>query len=148
MKVLIVGCGRMGSGLAKYMDECNHSVTVVDKDPLAFENLGSTFRGRTILGVGFDRDILLSAGIASADALAAVTSSDEANVVISRIAKDIIHVPNVVARLYDVRWSEIYTQLGLQTVAPVRWGINRFAEIFENPSEETMNPWQEELVKT
>jgi len=76
----------------------------------------------------------MEAGIESADAVAAVTSSDEANVVISRIAKDIIHVPKVVARLYDIRWSEIYKRLGLQTVAPIGWGMNRFAEIFESPS--------------
>jgi len=138
MRILIVGSGRMGAGLAKYLDECNHDVTIVDKDPLAFENLGSYFRGRTIIGIGFDRDILMEAGIESADAVAAVTSSDEANVVISRIAKDIIHVPKVVARLYDIRWSEIYKRLGLQTVAPIGWGINRFAEIFESPSK-TLN---------
>ena len=106
-----------------------HSVTVVDKDPLAFEKLGDKFKGQTIVGIGFDREVLLKAGIERADGVAAVTASDEANVVASRIARDIFHVPRVVARLYDVRQAEIYKRLGLQTIAPTGWGINRIADL-------------------
>ena len=129
MKVLIVGSGRMGAGLAKCLVDRHHSVTIVDKDPLAFENLDNTFKGKKVLGIGFDRDVLLNAGIESVDGVAAVTSSDEANVVISRIAKDIFHVPNVVARLYDIRLTEVYKSLGLQTVAPIGWGVNQVADM-------------------
>jgi trk system potassium uptake protein TrkA len=106
-----------------------HNVTLVDKDPLAFEKLGEKFRGQRIVGVGFDRQALVSAGIERADGLAAVTASDEANVVVARIARDIFHVPRVVARLYDVRQAEIYKRLGLQTIAPTIWGIQRISDL-------------------
>ena len=129
MKFLIIGCGRVGAGLAKTLVGRGHSVTVVDNDPLAFEKLGNQFKDQTMFGIGFDRDVLLKAGIERADGLAAVTSSDEANVVTSRIARDIFHVPRVVARLYDVRQAEIYKRLGIQTIAPTAWGVNRIADL-------------------
>ena len=129
MRILIIGCGRVGAGLATTLVSRGHSVTVVDKDPLAFEKLGDKFKGQTIVGIGFDRDVLLKAGIERVDGVAAVTSSDEANVVASRIARDIFRVPRVVARLYDVRQAEIYKRLGIQTIAPTGWGINRIADL-------------------
>lgn len=129
MKILIIGCGRLGAGLAMALAGRGQSVVVVDKDPLAFEKLGERFRGQTIVGVGFDREVLLRAGIERADGVAAVTSSDEANVVASRIARDIFRVPKVVARLYDMRQAEIYARLGIQTIAPTGWGINRIADL-------------------
>lgn len=129
MNFLIIGCGRVGAGLAKTLAGRGHSVTVVDKDPLAFENLGDKSKIQTILGVGFDRDVLLKAGIQRADGLAAVTASDEANVVAAQIARHIFHVPRVVARLYDVRKAEIYKRLGIQTIAPVSWGVTRIADL-------------------
>ena len=129
MKILIIGCGRLGSGLAKTLDRRGHSVAVIDRDPLAFERLGDRYKGKTIPGIGFDQEVLLQAGIERADGLAAVTASDEANVVAARIARDIFHVPNVVARLYDVRQAEIYNRLGLQTIAPTGWGITRIADL-------------------
>jgi len=129
MKILIIGCGRLGSGLARTLDRRGHSVSVIDMDTLAFEKLGDKFKGHIIPGIGFDRKILIKAGIERADGLAAVTSSDEANVVAARIARDIFHVPRVVARLYDVRQAEIYNRLGLQTIAPTGWGISRITEL-------------------
>jgi trk system potassium uptake protein TrkA len=129
MNILVVGCGRVGAGLAKTLVEGGHTVAVVDKDPVAFERLGEPFKGQTIQGIGFDREVLLTAGIERADGLAAVTASDETNVVIARIARDIFHVPRVVARLYDTRQAEIYKRLGLQTIAPTSWGINRIVEL-------------------
>jgi trk system potassium uptake protein TrkA len=129
MKILVIGCGQVGAGLAKTLVGRGHSVTVVDKDPNAFEKLGDHFKGQTILGIGFDREVLLKAGIERADGVAAVTARDEANVVASRIARDIFHVPKVVARLYDVRQAEIYKRLGIQTIAPTAWGINRIADL-------------------
>jgi len=129
MRILIIGCGRVGAGLAQTMLLRGHSVVVVDKDPLAFERLGSRFKGQTVIGVGFDRDVLLKAGIERADGLAAVTASDETNVLIGRIAQQIFRVPRVIARLYDVRQAEIYRRLGLPIIAPTSWGINRIADM-------------------
>jgi trk system potassium uptake protein TrkA len=129
MRILIIGCGRVGAGVAKTLVGRGHSVVIVDKDPLAFEKLGEKFKGQTIQGIGFDRDVLLKAGIERMDGLAAVTSSDEANVVAARIARDIFHVPRVVARLYDIRQAEIYKRLGIQTIAPTSWGVNRIADL-------------------
>ena len=129
MKILIIGCGRVGAGLAKTLMGRGHSVTIIDKDPLAFEKLGDKFKGQAILGIGFDREVLLKAGIDRADGVAAVSASDEANVVASRIARDFFHVPRVIARLYDVRQAEIYKRLGIQTIAPTGWGINRIADL-------------------
>jgi trk system potassium uptake protein len=129
MRLLIIGCGRLGAGLGQSLATNGHNVTLVDKDPLAFEKLGGKFRGQRIVGVGFDRQALVSAGIERADGLAAVTASDEANVVAARIARDIFRVPRVVARLYDVRQAEIYKRLGLQTIAPTNWGIQRISDL-------------------
>lgn len=129
MRILIIGCGRLGAGLARTLVGRDHSVTVVDRDPLAFGLLGDRFAGQTVLGVGFDRDVLLQAGIDRADGVAAVTASDEANVVASRIARDIFRVPKVVARLYDGRKAEIYRRLGIQTIAPTVWGVSRIADL-------------------
>lgn len=129
MKIIIIGCGRVGAGLARTLSLRDHKVKVVDKDPAAFERLGLAFKGETIVGVGFDRDVLLQAGIERADGLAAVTASDEANVVAARMASRVFRVPRVVARLYDPRKADIYRRLGLQTIAPVTWGIHRIADL-------------------
>jgi len=128
MKILIIGCGRLGVGLAKTLELRRHAVTVVDKDPAAFGGLGA-FKGQTVEGSGIDREALLRAGIERADGLAAVTASDEVNVVVGRLAMQVFRVPRVVARLYDPRKAEIYRRLGLQTITPVAWGINRLAEL-------------------
>jgi len=129
MKIIVVGCGRMGSGLAETLNRKGHSVTVIDLDPTAFERLPSSFSGDKITGVGFDRDVLIKAGIERADGLAAVTTSDEANAVIARIASLIFRVPKVVARLYDQRKAEIYKRLGIQTIDPATWGITRVYDL-------------------
>ena len=129
MQIVIVGCGRMGVSLARSLNLKGHQVTVVDKDPLAFERLGPAFRGQTVVGIGFDRDTLARAEIEKVDALAAVTSSDETNVVTARIARLTFHVPRVVARVYDPRKADIYRRLGLQTVSPVVLATSRLAEL-------------------
>ena len=129
MKFIIIGCGRVGVGLARTLSQRGHAVTAVDKDPLAITGIGSAFKGQTIIGSGFDRDALLEAGIERVDGLAAVTGSDEANVVIARLARQVFRVPCVVARLYDPRKAEVYRRLGLQTINPVTWGIHRIAEL-------------------
>jgi trk/ktr system potassium uptake protein len=129
MKVIIIGCGRVGSGLAQVMGRHGHDVTVIDSDPAALDRLGPAFKGRKIVGIGFDRDVLLQAGIQRADALAAVTVSDEANVVSARLARQVFRVPRVVARVYDPGKAEIYRRFGLQTISPVSLGVDRLAEM-------------------
>jgi trk system potassium uptake protein len=129
MKIIIIGCGRVGSGLARMLSNRGHLVTMIDNDPLSFERLGKSYKGKTIVGIGFDRQALLDAGIEKADAFAAVTASDEANAVAARIAKNVFKVPRVVARIYDPRKAEIYRRLGMQTISPVALGITRMAEL-------------------
>ena len=129
MRIIIVGCGRMGAALARTLTERRHQVTLVDTDPSAFEHLDQTLKCQTVIGVGFDRDVLTQAGIERADGFAAVTASDETNVVAARMASQVFHVPRVVARLYDPRKAEIYHRLGLQTIAPITWGVHRIADL-------------------
>ncbi len=129
MRIIIIGCGRMGASLAQTLGGRGHEVTVVDRDPSSFERLGSSFKGRTVCGGGFDRETLLKAGIERADGLSAVTASDEVNVVAARLARQVFRVPKVVARIYDPHKAEIYRRLGLQNISPVTWGINRTIEL-------------------
>ncbi|MBC3898626.1 potassium transporter TrkA [Acetobacterium malicum] len=129
MKTIIIGCGRIGSGLALKLNQSAHDITVIDQDPLTFKHLGAGFKGKTIAGVGFDRDVLLSAGIEGADSLAAVTSNDEANALTARIASQIFGVPRVVSALHEPRKAEIYRRLGLQVFDPMSWGVNRVADL-------------------
>jgi trk system potassium uptake protein TrkA len=129
MRIIIVGCGRMGAALAQDLIRRGHGVAVIDQDPAAFERLVPWFTGDTVAGIGFDRTVLLQAGIERADGLAAVTDSDETNVVTARAAKQFFRVPKVVARLYDPRKAEIYRRLGVQTISQVTWGVNRVVEL-------------------
>jgi len=129
MKTIIVGCGRIGSGLALKLNQSDHDITVIDQEPLTFKHLGTGFKGKTIAGVGFDRDVLLAAGIERADSLAAVTSNDEANALTARIASQIFGVPRVVSALHEPRKAEIYRRLGLQVFDPMSWGVNRVADL-------------------
>ena len=121
MHVVIMGCGRVGSALAEKLDQAGHSVAVIDQEATAFRKLSSSFAGRTITGVGFDRDRLREAGIERADAFAAVSSGDNSNIISARVARETFSVPNVVARIYDPRRAEIYQRLGIETVATVAW---------------------------
>ncbi|MDF2632304.1 MAG: potassium transporter TrkA [Caproiciproducens sp.] len=129
MKTIIVGCGKLGSGLAHNLIKKGHSVTVIDKDPEAFKLLGKDFKGETIEGVGFDRDILEKAQIRLADAVVACSKSDEANALIGRIARNVYKVPHVISRLYDPRKAEIYHSLGIQTISTTTWGVQRTTEM-------------------
>lgn len=127
--VIVVGCGRMGSGLSKALSLRNQQVTVIDKDETAFEKLSGHTLLKRVVGVGFDRDVLHQAGIEKAEGLVAVTSSDEANIVITQLAGRIFHVPKVIARVYDPRKAEIYKRLGLQTISTTSWGIERIVQL-------------------
>ena len=131
MKIIVIGCGRVGASLARRLSERGDRVTVIDSDPEAFERLGPAFKGRSIVGIGFDRDVLIQAGIEHADAMAAVSSSDEANVTAARLARQIFKVPRVAARVYDPRKAEIYRRLGIQTISPVAISTDRLADLLD-----------------
>lgn len=129
MKIIIVGCGRIGSGLAMKLSQSDNEIIVIDQEPLTFKHLSTGFKGKTIAGVGFDREVLLAAGIKRTDSLAAVTSNDEANALTARIASQIFGVPRVVSALHEPRKAEIYRRLGLQVFDPMSWGVNRVADL-------------------
>ncbi|MDE3065327.1 MAG: TrkA family potassium uptake protein [Acidobacteriota bacterium] len=120
MHIVVVGCGRVGSELAMQLSEEGHSVVVIDKNRDAFRRL-TRYHGKTLTGSGFDRDILFQAEASRADALAAVTSGDNSNILCARIARDTYRIKNVVARIYDPQRADIYMKLGIPTVATSLW---------------------------
>ena len=123
--IVIVGCGRVGSGLGVGLAEQGHSVTIIDRNAKSFRRLPEDWPGTTIVGSGFDRGDLDRARAGEATALAAVTSGDNSNILTARIARETYEIPNVVARIYDPRRAQIYLRLGLPTVATVSWTIDQ-----------------------
>lgn len=121
MHYVIVGCGRVGSALARSLEDGGHSVAIVDIDESAFRRLPAHFEGRLVRGNGFERDTLVAAGIENAYALAAVASGDNTNILAARVARETYDVEHVVARIYDPGRAEVYQKLGIPTVATVRW---------------------------
>lgn len=117
MYVIIVGCGRVGSELAKLLSEEGHNVLVVDKNPEAFNHLGKKFNGVTLVGNGFDIELLKEASISKANAFCSVTNNDNVNIVSSQVAKQIFKVQKVIARIYDPHRAEIYKSLGLNIIS-------------------------------
>jgi trk system potassium uptake protein TrkA len=118
MKVIILGCGRVGARLAQLLEAEGHEISIIDPDPEAFDRLPETFRGTTTLGTGIDVDVLKAAGIEDADAFAAVTNFDNTNIMACQVAKEIFGVDNVLARIYDPGRESLYHELGLETVCP------------------------------
>jgi trk system potassium uptake protein len=116
-----MGCGRVGSSIAETLDAQGDSIAVIDQNPSSFRRLSSRYGGRTVTGVGFDRDVLIEAGIEEAGAFAAVSSGDNSNIVAARVARETFGVENVVARIYDPKRADVYQRLGIATVATVRW---------------------------
>jgi trk/ktr system potassium uptake protein len=119
--IVIMGCGRVGSTLAHILEDQGHSVAVIDQNADAFRKLRSGFKGRKITGYGFDRDVLIEAGIEEADAFAAVSSGDNSNIISARVVRESFGIERVAARIYDPRRAEVYQRLGIPTVATVRW---------------------------
>jgi trk system potassium uptake protein TrkA len=133
--VVVVGCGRVGAKVAFALVDEGHSVAIIDKNATAFRRLLPDSRAREFVGFGFDRDTLIAAGAEGADALAAVTSGDNSNILTARIAKETFQIPEVVARIYDPRRAEIYQRLGIVTVATVTWTIDQVLRgLFPNRS--------------
>jgi trk system potassium uptake protein len=132
MRVVIVGCGRVGAGLAVSLATEGNTVAVVDKDRRAFDRLGEDFGGDTVEGIGFDRDVPEAAGVGRADALVAVTSGDNSNVVTARVARETYRVPRVIARIHDPRRAAIYEQLGIVTVSSTDWALRKVRDYLEH----------------
>jgi trk system potassium uptake protein TrkA len=118
MKVVIMGCGRLGAQLANLLDSDGHSVTIVDTDAYSFRRLPHTFGGTALVGNGLNEEVLKKAGIEEADAFVAVTQGDNRNVMASQIAKHIFNVPRVICRIYDPLRQELYSTLGVEAFSP------------------------------
>ncbi len=118
MKVVIMGCGRVGARVAALLDHNGHDVTVIDSNPNAFRRLSDEFGGDTIIGTGIDEDVLRLAGIEEADAFIAVTNGDNRNIMAAQVARMIFNVPQVILRIYDPVREDTYRRLGLTTVCP------------------------------
>ena len=116
-----MGCGRVGSTLARSLEERNHTVSVIDSEPDAFRRLGPEFNGDKVTGFGFDQAVLEKAGIRRAEAFAAVSSGDNSNIIAARVARETFGIDQVVARIYDPGRAEVYQRLGITTVATVKW---------------------------
>lgn len=116
-----MGCGRVGATLATGLEARGHSVAVIDSNVVAFRRLGAGFKGTTVKGVGFDRDVLESADIRRADGFAAVSNGDNSNILAARVVREVYQVSNVVARIYDQGRAAVYERLGIPTVATVKW---------------------------
>ena len=125
MHIVIMGCGRVGSMLARGLEERGHSVAVIDVNVDSFRRLGIDFQGATVSGVGFDREVLEAADIRHADGFAAVSSGDNSNILAARVVREQYGVDNVVARIYDQGRAAVYERLGIPTVATVRWTVGQ-----------------------
>jgi trk system potassium uptake protein TrkA len=123
--IVVMGCGRVGSSLALQLVRRQQSVAVIDQDGIAFRRLGDDFPGKTIKGIGFDRETMIAAGVEEADAFAAVSSGDNSNIIAARVARETFGVSRVVARIYDPKRAEVYERLGIPTVATVPWTASR-----------------------
>jgi trk system potassium uptake protein TrkA len=124
--VVIMGCGRVGSGLALSLERLGHDVSMIDQNPRAFRRLGPDFHGQQVRGLGFDRQVLIEAGIERAGAFAAVSNGDNSNIISARVARETFGVTHVVARIYDPKRAAVYERLGIPTVATVPWTTDRF----------------------
>jgi trk system potassium uptake protein TrkA len=136
MKIIIMGCGRLGAHLARRLDREGHDVTVIDRTSDSFARLGSDFQGTMVLGIGIDEDVMRRAGIETADAFIAVSNGDNTNAMAAEIAKLVFKVPRVVARLYDPVREETYHTLGLmETICPTVMASDQVREIILGNSE-------------
>jgi len=131
-----VGCGRVGSELTIQLAKGGHDVTILDKRPSAFDRLPPGFEARTMVGLGFDRELLEEAGVKEADAFISVTNGDNSNIVSARVAREYYHVPKVIARIYDPRRAEIYERLNIPTVATTTWGVKQILLMLSHARDE------------
>ena len=136
MHVVILGCGRVGAMLASLLEAEGNTVGIIDRDPEAFRRLRTGFRGKTILGIGIDEDVLRKAGIERAGGFAATTNGDNTNIMSAQIAKVKFKVPRVVARIYDPLRADAYRELGIDTISPTLLGAGLCLDFL------TARPWR------
>ena len=137
MRVVVMGCGRVGASVADGLSRIGHDVAVIDRDSTAFERLSPEFAGDRVLGLGFDREVLLRAAIQDADAFAAVSSGDNSNIISARLARETFGVRRVVARIYDAKRAAVYERLGIPTIATVPWTTDRLVNALLRETETT-----------
>ena len=131
-----MGCGRVGILLTQELVKADHEVSMIDKRAEAFDRLPPGFEAKKVVGLGFDRDTLIEAGIEDADAFIAVSSGDNSNIVSARVAREHFHVPQVIARIFDPTRAEIYERLNIPTVATTKWGVKQIMLMLTYPREE------------
>jgi trk system potassium uptake protein TrkA len=131
VKVVILGCGRVGARLASQMDRAGHTVAVIDYSSDSFQRLDPGFQGERVVGNGVDEDVLRRAGIETAEAFAAVTDGDNRNIMASQIAREIFHVKKVICRIYDPIRQSTYTELGLEAICPTIMGADKITQLLE-----------------
>ncbi|MDQ3505243.1 MAG: TrkA family potassium uptake protein [Actinomycetota bacterium] len=148
MHIVVMGCGRVGSSLARRLQHQGHTVAVIDQDAEAFRRLGPEFTGTQVKGMGFDRKTLAEAGIADAGAFAAVSSGDNSNILAARVAREQFGIDHVVARIYDPKRAAVYERLGIPTVATVPWTVDRFMRVLleDEPTELWRSPTGEVVL--
>ncbi len=139
MRYVIVGCGRVGSALAKLLDSDGHEVIVVDENAAAFKRLGSKFKGHEVVGTGIDYDVLKRAGAVGADGFVAVTNGDNRNIMAALIAQRMFKIPRIVARIYDPPRGQMYRDLGVQTVCPTTVGAKMIRDVLIEAPWDTQN---------
>ncbi len=137
MRVVVMGCGRVGASLADALSRIGHEVAIIDRDATAFHRLSPEFNGQRVLGMGFDREVLLRSGIEDAGAFAAVSSGDNSNIISARVARETFGVQRVVARIYDAKRAAVYERLGIPTVATVPWTTDRLLNTLVGDTETT-----------
>ena len=142
-----MGCGRVGILLTQELSKQGHEVTVIDKNGAAFSRLPPGFEARTMVGLGFDREVLEEAGIKEADAFLAVSSGDNSNILSARVARETYHVPKVIARIYDPMRADIYERLNIPTVSTTRWGVKQMILMLKHPGEEIKESFAGDLFR-
>jgi len=131
MKVIIMGCGRVGGRLATLLDAEGHKVIIIDVDSYSFRWLPSSFKGTALVGNGLDEETLIKAGIQNAEIFVSTTQGDNRNVLAAQIAKHIFNVPRVVSRIYDPIREEMYSKLGIETISPTKVGADLLKNLIE-----------------
>ncbi|MEG1547475.1 MAG: TrkA family potassium uptake protein [Clostridia bacterium] len=135
MYIIIAGCGRVGANLAKKLSQDGHDVAIIDHNSSSFDRLGNGFNGMTVIGMPIDEDTLRQAGIEHADALAAVTSDDNMNIMTSQIARQLYHVKTVITRSYDPEREEVLIRMGLDTICPTTLAVDMFSDMLTGGSQ-------------
>ena len=134
MKIVIMGCGRVGARLSGTLDKEGHNVTILDNNSYSFRRLPPDFKGTALLGNGIDEEALKRAGIEETDVFIALTQGDNRNVMAAQIAKHIFDVPRVICRIYDPLRQELYSTLGIETISPTKIFAHILKEKLENRS--------------